>query len=232
MKIRLYIGSVVVASIGLIVFLFYANNNFVHAQTSAQPRFILSWKASSYVPGTYAGKPLPISGSQLTFGADLFINNRLQDADQAFFSWYLDENLQQTGYGVQIFSFPVSQLNGSYHLIRLEVSYLGRGYNENAYVSVVGPQLVVTKDGAPRGIIEPGMNVFRAIPYFFNIKWLDNLSFNWVVNGQSVPYDNDGKPNELKLEMPQSFGAVSVIAAVSSKLNALETVRKTISNQQ
>lgn len=154
----------------------------------------LYWSADSYVPFGYQGRKLPSKGSKITIEADLEI---LTGNPTSFkYSWFLDEIFQEakSGYGRDSFEFWVKKLDNASHTILLKVFNESRSFlvEESITIPITKPEIAIyTKENnrmnLPYTTSIENLNMasnkessFLALPFFFNIRNLRQLKFNWT----------------------------------------------------
>lgn len=156
----------------------------------------LYWAAHTYAPFDYQGRKLPTYGSKVTVNVQLEILG--ENPKNLNYSWFLDEVFQgsKSGYGKDSFEFWVTRFSGSSHTV------LAKAFNESrsllveksVTIPITSPDLVIySKESSQNRINLPYTisnkdfevfsdkeTTFLALPYFFNIKTLRDLKFNWT----------------------------------------------------
>lgn len=145
----------------------------------------LYWSADTYVPFGYQGRALATKGSLVTVEADLDIVGG--DPENLKYSWFLDDIFQgaKSGYGQDKFQFYVRRFNGARHTVLLKVFNESRSFlvEKSITIPITSPELVVHGDF---DVIADKETSFLALPYFFNIKSLKDLEFEWTLGDKSV----------------------------------------------
>jgi hypothetical protein len=157
-----------------------------HAQTAAQPQFMMTWTAhGSYVPPGYAGKALPNQESKITASLALIANGQQLNLKNKTIYWYLNDTLIGGGVGIQNVSF--APFGGAPNFMTLKVEL--PNYNGNLLLHAIQIPLI-----QPKAIIETqhvngkfSVNplVLIGTPYYFNISDPSALSYQWLVDGQA-----------------------------------------------
>lgn len=211
-KIFLSIGS-----IGAVIFGYFAFYSATPA-LSANNDFILTWSTNSYIPQTYEGKALPIRGSEISVFA-LPVKKLAQNPDYMYYRWLLDDDVVgwAGGMGKSSFSFAAEKWAGDFHKIESQIldpqqrTVLSQNY---IYIKIVNPEVLIFDSGnnyyplVEKISASPGKNVkLTAQPFFFNISKISDLIFDWQINGQSLPGQEDADQNILTLTIPE--GAVT-----------------------
>lgn len=177
----------VVQKVVILVFLitsYYLLITFAIAQTN--PEFLVSWRAINYVPADYQGKIFPSKSSLIEAGFDLVGGNKIVNLSRNEIRWLLDNELIASGKGLQSIKFNTKKSGGNEHSIRIEVSdYKGEEIEHTFKILVAKPEVIIDTK-YPSSQIPLGNYIFQALPYFFNINNISNLSFTWLANNQPV----------------------------------------------
>ncbi len=160
----------------------------------------LRWSADTYVPFGYQGRALPTKESWVIVEADLKISG--ENPKNLKYSWFLDDVFQElkSGYGRDGFKFGVRRFNGASHTALLKVFNESRSFlvEKSITIPIVNPDLVIyrkenaqinlpyTASAKIFDIVSNEESSFLALPYFFNIKSLEDLEFNWILGDKSV----------------------------------------------
>jgi hypothetical protein len=183
----------------------------------------LIWSADTYTPYEYQGRALAAQGSKVEVEAIIEVSKG--DASNLKYSWFLDNIFQRTksGYGKSIFYFYAIQRFGAYHTIKLQIFNEDRSVfkEKSIKIPVVEPEIVIYPSNGNAHFSDQTSKTsfvsaekrfsFIAKPYFFSIKKLTDLIFEWRFPGQepivSSDYDADildltisGKEDEEILE--------------------------------
>jgi len=183
-------------------FLFLSAAN---AQTSspAASQVFITWQAQDFTPADYQGKIIPSARTTVKLGLELLNQNKFQDLSKANIIWYLDGNFLTSGQGLKETSFTANKLAGDYHYIRTVINLGGQEYDGTVDIPTASPEIVIKTPAMANNSIPLGKNIFEAIPYFFNVSNLQNIIFNWMVNGQTAEGASlGGSTLELDLEAP------------------------------
>jgi len=157
----------------------------------------LYWSADNYVPFDYQGRILPTKGSWVIVEADLKILGG--NPKNLKYSWFLDGIFQEykSGYGRDNFKFGIRRLKGASHTILLKVFNESRSFlvEKSITIPITNPELVIynnnpinlsyTASSKDFDVVSDKESSFSALPYFFNIKSLEDLEFNWTFADKS-----------------------------------------------
>lgn len=154
-------------------------------RAASPPEVVLTWRAQSLVPPTYAGRVLPTTGSPVTVVAQLLENKTVVPAPQGVFRWYVNGFMLQEGEGLTSLQFSGDDVPGAGGAYAVEL--IVRGYTEDTLRSKitiprVSPRLVIST-GLPGNALSLKGTLLTALPYFFNVQSLGELSFTWTVGG-------------------------------------------------
>lgn len=96
-KFKIFLRSVFFAFSFL--FLVFSFPLLAFGQTA--PEFLVSWRASNYVPADYQGKILPSKNSAVEIGFDVIDKNKIADLSRHNINWFLGDNLIRSGVGLK-----------------------------------------------------------------------------------------------------------------------------------
>ncbi|MCR4275232.1 MAG: hypothetical protein NUV83_00540 [Candidatus Wolfebacteria bacterium] len=161
--------------------------NFVSAQSGYD--FLTSWKADGFVPAWYEGKILPSRGSRVSISFELINNGKISDLSNTVVRWYINDNLvknENDGLGIKKYLFTVTDYPGNNTEVRIALpDYKGQSLNKIIQIPVVNPEVVIESPAFSLNNISKTA-IFKANPFFFNVKIINNLSFQWTANGQAT----------------------------------------------
>jgi hypothetical protein len=156
-----------------------------HAQTTTNPKFLVTWKAAgSYVPPSYIGKALPSYASKITASLELVSQGKILNLQAETIYWYLDGVLIGGGEGIQNISFPSVGTPPDILNLKVELPNYASGYlTHSINIPLVKP-LAVLYTPFPSSKFSTNPLTVQVIPYFFNVSSPSSLSYTWAVNGQ------------------------------------------------
>lgn len=212
---------------------FYFLFSVFPADAQSSPiQFLTSWKADSYVPSWYGGKILPSLGSNIMVNFELTDNGKIVDLSQVVVRWYVDDNLmsnEDEGLGIKSLKIRAPQATGDDIKVRIAVV----GYkdiselNKIVSIPVSEPEAVIDFPHYNLTINRNG-NIFRALPFFFNLKDLNKLSVEWLANGRNAK-ESGKDPWQLDLSIdsqtPSGF-EINLEAIIQNILNPLDYANK------
>ena len=215
-----------IISIGFV----FLNFKFVLAQTNYQ--FLTSWKADGFVPTWYQGKILPTRGSRVSVSFELINKGKISDLSNTVVRWYINDNLvknENNGLGIKNYSFTVTDYPGNNAEIRIAMpDYNGQPLNKIIQIPVNSPEVIVESPAFSLNNISKTA-IFKANPFFFNVKTMKNLSFQWTANGQST--GNYAGSNILNFNVDPAIDPnteISLSVVVKNLLNEMEFASKEI----
>jgi hypothetical protein len=157
------------------------------AQAASQPQFLVTWRSHNYAPSWYAGKILATRGSWVDVSFDLIDNGKVVDLSKNKVRWYVNDDLKRNeddGLGIKNYYFGIDDYkNEDINIQIVVVDYLDEQIGKFITIPLAQPEVVIDAPYANRRL-PSGTDMFKAYPYFFDIKDLSKLSFNWTVNGQ------------------------------------------------
>jgi len=159
---------------------------------AAEQSVTLTWTTDTYVPLSYQGKALPSRGSNIEVVAQL---DSLQlNPEELNFNWFINNHIGKEGSGInkQIFKFTISESISKNHIIRVEVTDLGNTMNISSSFALKAyePEIVLLAKILYLNFL---INInflddqeieFTAQPYFFNIKDINELDYEWSFGKQ------------------------------------------------
>lgn len=195
---------------------------------AAAGNFILAWSTDTYTPLNYAGKALPVYGSQIKVEA-LPTRKLTPDPEKIYYRWLLDDQVAggAAGQGKSVFDFLVRRGAGDFHTIELQI------LNENwdvidryaTAIKIINPEIMLYKTDesySQEGEIKAKTNQevkLTSKPFFFNIKNAAELELQWRINDQLVQEASPESPSILSLKTPDAdlkeplFYGLSLLAA-------------------
>jgi len=176
------------------------------AQSS--PEMFITWESSNYAPNNYKGKILPIESSVVSASVLVIDNGKIADLSRAEIRWFSERKLLGSGVGLTgiKFEIPINAISSA----RIEaeiINYKGGATLEDFIrIPIARPEVVIEASGQlSEKIIIAGINTIKALPYFFNINSLEQLSFTWEANNQEIK--EQGKTGEtLELDITDGAG--------------------------
>lgn len=187
------------------------------------PDFMLTWKANSFAPAGYHGKTLPTQGTLIEMSLELIDGGRLASLSPHQIRWYVNDKLQRSGLGVKIFTFTAAASPGNDQNVRAVImNYRGRDLEKTIAIPVVNPEAVIEAP-YPDLLIQSGANAFKAVPYFFNIANINQLTFRWSANNKtSEGLQENPEILNLNVEGGRIGDVVNIMVVVKNTLNELE----------
>ena len=200
------------------------------AQTTSQ--FLVSWQAESYVPSWYQGKVLATKGSAIKVSFELIDSGKIVNLSKKKVRWYINDKLVQNennGLGLKFYSFIADDYPGQDTEIRITiVDYKDEVLDKIIVIPIVSSEAVIDAP-YPNREIKSGKNSFFAYPFFFNIKDLNKLSFEWLVDNQAAEAGDNSAILDLNVDSlaPKGFG-INVKLTIKNLLDELSFASKNI----
>jgi len=224
MKIRIFLITILILTLlPLVGFAQFDFDDFDVGPRITINSFDLIWSADTYTPYEYQGRALASQGSEVTVEA--IVNISGGDPNSLKYSWFLDNIFQRTksGYGEDSFYFYVLQYSGAYHIIKLQIFNEDRSVFEEKTIKipVVEPEVIVYPSNGNGHFSDQSSKTsfvlaekefsFIAKPFFFSVKELTGLSFEWHFPGQEPIISSDYDANVLALTVSGKEGFEEIL---------------------
>lgn len=148
--------------------------------------FLISWRAINYVPADYKGKILASKNSDIEISFDLLNKGKFIDISGQKIEWRLNNDFLKSGAGLKTIKFTAVKNRDQFVEISIP-DYKDSKYkitNLGAVITIPlsSPEIVINTP-YPKKKIGIGENLFRALPYFFNIADISQLKIDWNIDG-------------------------------------------------
>lgn len=161
----------------------------VIANAQLAPELVITWRANTYAPDFFQGKKLPIRGASISLAAQLVDNDRLIDASDKEVRWYADNNLINSGLGLNNFTYVIPQNSGDLLSIRSVIIHRGVEVNQFSEIPIADPEAVIDDSQLPQ---------LKPYFYFFNVNSPNDLDLGWEENSQSITLTAQNPKNLLE----------------------------------
>lgn len=205
------------------------------AQTAqAEPYMFLTWSTDTYVPLGYRGRALPVANSPLRVTLDVIEGGRRVDLSPYIVRWYLGETFFTAGKGLNSITTYVPDVTGTGIVkVRAQINdYKQTTIIKIVNIPVVTPETVISAPHSSSAVSGSSI-LFEGIPYFFNTKFISDLSFEWLVNGKRAEEGDEASadPNFLLVSFNESGsrGTFSVRLFIRNIKASLESAQKSTS---
>lgn len=217
MKLSIKTAAFFVSALALVLALGFAETSALAAPATGDT--IITWSVNNFYPSDYAPKALPANGASITASLEVSRGGKLQDLRSIPIEWYLDGDYLTGGTGKKHASFSVTKEKGGAHALRA-IAHFSATDAEGVVSIPIAAREVVIETPYRNGTAKPAEHFsFRAVPYFFNIISLSDLSFSWKVSGRT---ENTAGNNELTANVGMQEGALPVSVTVRSISSVLE----------
>ena len=157
---------------------------------AASPQFLVSWQSKNYGPSWYQGKIFPTKDSMVEVSFELMDNGKIADLSKEKIRWYINDNLEKnedSGLGIKSLRFSTPAYPGRITEVRIEIFHYKGGEVIGKIINIpsVWPEVVIDAPYADNKI-GVGLSVFKAFPFFFNVKNFYDLSAELSAMGQRV----------------------------------------------
>lgn len=228
-----------------ICFLFCAIFCFLFAIStqgqSSETEIILSWSTDTYTPLGYRGKALLSQKSSVEVVANVFsqeVNPR-----EITYQWFLDgrEQKNASGEGRQIFEFKMGE-GSTQKSVGLQIRNkdgLALRQPLNLILKPQKPEVVLKTNALlleyfgniPKYQVSSDKKInFTAQSYFFNIKSIEELSYQWEIGGEKAIQTDENNPNMFILKVGQLTNSFTRNMSIKTenKNNPLQKARLTV----
>ncbi len=207
---------------------------FLHfASAQSSPQFLVSWQAQSYVPSWYSGKVFPTQGSAVEITFEVLNNGKIVNISGNKVRWYINDKLiknENDGLGIKSLKTYATGYAGFDLEVRIVIPDYPTGVLDTTIrIPIVRPEVVIEAP-YPDNKVSSGSNLFEALPFFFNVKNLSELSFEWTANNKKATETGEN-PWALNLNVnPQtpSGTSINILATVKNILKELEFTSKSL----
>lgn len=146
---------------------------------AAAPRLTITWETRNFYPSDFEGKALPITNTRVTASALVTKDGAILDGRDVTFTWYVDDEWLGQEVGKREVAFSVSKLFGDSQFVRaVALLTTGERIEASVRIPIASPTLVLETQAK-----HEGETAIRAVPFFFNVNSLTELSFSWEING-------------------------------------------------
>lgn len=219
--------------------IFCVSSAFLFSVSSAfaaePPRFMVSWQANSYAPSWYSGKILPTKGSAIKVNFELIDSAKIADISKKKVRWYVNDKLVQNeskGLGLKSYSFIADDYPGQETEIRITIiDYKDETLDKIIRIPIVSPEAAIDAP-YPNAEINIGANYFFINPFFFNVRDLKNISFEWLVDNRPAESGENNQALNLSIDSSTPSGfEIDIKATVRNLLNEMEFASKNIKSR-
>lgn len=207
---------------------------FLHfASAQSSPQFLVSWQAQSYVPSWYSGKVFPTQGSAVEITFEVLNNGKIVNISGNKVRWYINDKLiknENDGLGIKSLKTYATGYAGFDLEARIVIPDYPTGVLDTTIrIPIVRPEVVIEAP-YPDNKVSSGSNLFEALPFFFNVKNLSELSFEWTFNGKkSEQPAEDQQIFNLNINPQIASGSIgNILVTVKNSLKELEFASKSL----
>jgi len=202
----------------------------------------LIYEANSYTPPFYKGKALfPLQGdAQIIAIPNVIIDGEQISRDQLIYTWSVNNRVMQdmSGFGRSTY-FYNSDILSQNKFVSVEVSAQGSDASTEGeiFISPTRPEIIIYEKSSAYGIVERNLaditnTLFSteielaAYPFFMSArKNTDaNLTYDWSINGKSLPIENNNQPTVLFRNENNSEGLARISARITESNHLLQSL--------
>jgi hypothetical protein len=208
---------------------------------ASEIKITLTWSTDTYIPLDYPGKALPSRGSIIEVIAN--IDSREINPQELIYNWFLDDIIQKadSGPGQQSFQFNIGDRITHQRLVKVEIKNTAGtllGSSSNLALKPGQPEIVLEAKISSSGFynsiqkyqISANQEIeFTAQPYFFNIKDIDELNYDWSLGEKAASQISSDKLNIFILKIGQLAQSIKqdLKIWVENKNNPLQRTQTT-----
>ena len=188
---------------------------------------IITWQANNYFPANYQGRAMITPNSLIVASVELIQNGKLSDLTNANIQWYVNGIPTDGGVGFKTTSFIAKPQTDGYVTIKASVTIGGSEYDNSYRVQTAQPVIIINTQNSENSVPAGSQSTISASPYFFNISSLDDLSFFWSVNGQTVTGNNNQVTINVGTPSSGYQGSIQISVTAQNKNFQYELVKQT-----
>lgn len=201
------------------------------------------WEANNYVPAGYKGKALPSSESTVKIAAfpEFVYNGEKLSPSSLYYDWQINSKNKPnlSGYGKRSFNYKLSDLSAEDEIMAIVSSYSGIIIAEKRIkIKTIAPKIIFYKEHPMEGVLYNsafGKEIslteneisLRAEPYFFSKQNLNNLTYQWKMNGKVITPEQRKTVIDFRLEGASS-GNASVNLEIQNPVNLLQNAANSL----
>ncbi len=195
------------------------------ARQSASSEIMMSWRSNGFAPASYQGRVAAAGGGTVIILAEALVNGQPADLSRYEVRWYVNDELYETGFGLQAITVPIQRFHQDSLDARVEI--IGAPFTDtlkSISVPLTKPKAVIRPISSPR--LSEGENTFVAVPYAFNVIRATDLIYRWSVDNQ--PPSANENPQQLVLTVEGPPEAVLLSLSITHPQNKEESVRGSV----
>ncbi len=175
-------------AVGIFALFVALGASFVHAQGPLQ--LALTWQADNSYPSDYPLKADATGNTPVTVSLAGLRDGKFADLSQTNIAWWRDGSYFGGGIGMTSIVFNVEwryKRPGTSYLVRAIATYNGTRIDTAISIPVAAQRVVLQTPYLNNQVPKGSIVTVTAVPYFFNIGGLGDLTFQWTINGQLQP---------------------------------------------
>ncbi len=208
---------------------------------ASQAEVTLTWSTNTYTPLGFPGKALPAKGSIVEVVA--VISAQKFNPQELFYDWFLDDNFQniKSGKGEQVFKFNIGERASQKRTIKVIIkdregnvigrsSYLTLSPQEPEIILKTKAILLDYPKSVPKYQISSNKKtIFTAQLFFFNIKKVDDLIYQWILGDKEAIQTDEQNLNifTLWIDKIETSFEQNLTVRVENRNNLLQRTRLT-----
>jgi len=159
-----------------------------HAADALQ--LVITWEAHNFYPSNYPLKAATTGNTPVTVSVAGVRNGQFVDFSGADVAWWRDSSFLSKGKGMTSVRFNVEwryKRPGTEYFMRAIVTLGGEQFETAVNIPVEAPRVALRTPYFQNRATRGNTVTVTAIPYFFNVRGLDELTFEWTIDGKKQP---------------------------------------------
>lgn len=182
----------------------------------AAPEIVITWQSNNYAPPSYRGKVLPVRKAAVVLSAEVIDGGKFADLSKKELRWFINGVLLRGGFGLKTVTLEVPATASADQTMKLVIlSYKGKNIEKTSTIPLARPEIIIDAPFAS-GLVGATLNAVRALPFFFNIKTMGELMFEWSANNQKTSGES-ADPDRLEFDLGLGEPGADVTLGVSAQ---------------
>jgi hypothetical protein len=183
----------------LILVLIGGSVAFAQQAGTTRSELMLSWRSNGYAPPGYTGRVAAAGGGTVLVIAEMLVGGRPASLTGYEVRWFVNDELYESGFGLQSISVPIAQFHQDSFDVRVEIIAAPFSTTlKNLTVPLTDPRAVIEARSSTR--LRQEGNIFLATPYSFNVTNPSDLIYNWLVGGNVPLMSEDPRTLEVSFD--------------------------------
>ncbi|RJQ30124.1 hypothetical protein C4565_00965 [Candidatus Parcubacteria bacterium] len=198
---------------------------FFLSTNAANPELIVTWKADNFFPTSYIGKAVPSYGTKVYLAVEAVQNGTLLDVSNSTIEWRKNGERIRKGTGEKEAMVVFSETDRT-NFVSVSVDWNGVLIQKSITIPTTEPKLILEIPYINNVVPKNSDISITAVPYFFNTKSFEDLSFSWQIG---LLKKGTGSNNKITINTGNpsttSNNSVSITGYVQNKKSLLEIIK-------